>query len=59
MIERGEVLWKFPLPKLDGAALAILARWTAGIILAALAIHFGRKWIAAILSRKLARRRAS
>jgi hypothetical protein len=59
MIERGEVLWKFPLPKLDGAALATLAGWTAGIILAALAFHFGRKWIAAIVSRKLARRRAS
>ena len=59
MIERGEVLWKFPLPKLDGAALATLARWTAGILLAALAFHLARKWIAAILSRKLARRRAS
>ena len=59
MIERGEVLLKFPLPKLDGAAVATLARWTAGIVLAALAFHLGAKWVGAVLSRKLARRRAS
>lgn len=59
MIERGEVLWKFPFPKLDGAALAVLARWTLGIILAALLFHLARKWVAAVLSRRLARRRAS
>lgn len=59
MIERGEVLWKFPLPKFDGAAVATLARWIAGITLAALAFHFAGKWVGPILSRRLARRRAS
>jgi hypothetical protein len=59
MIERGEVLLKFPLPKLDGAAVATLARWAAGILLAALAFHLGAKWVGAVFSRMLARRRAS
>src|SRR4029453_12863345 len=34
MIERGDVLWKVEWPQLDGAALAVLARWIAGLLLA-------------------------
>jgi len=59
MIERGEVLWKYPLPKLDGAAVAAIGRWVAGVGLALLAFHFGSKWLVAAVNRKLARRRAS
>ena len=59
MIERGEVLWKYPMPKLDGAAVAAIGRWVAGIGFALLAFHFGSKWLVAAVSRKLARRRAS
>jgi len=59
MIERGEVLWKYPLPKLDGAAVAAIGRWVAGIGFALLAFHFGSKWLVAAVNRKLARRRAS
>ena len=59
MIERGEVLWKFPLPKLDGAAVATLAIWVAGITAAAFAVQLAAKWVGPILSRKLTRRRAS
>jgi hypothetical protein len=35
MIERGEVLWKTEWPRFDAAALAVLARWVAGLLLAA------------------------
>jgi hypothetical protein len=35
MIERGEVLWKTEWPRFDAAALAVLARWVAGVLLAA------------------------
>jgi len=59
MIERGEVLWKYPLPKLDGAAVAAIGRWVVGIGFALLAFHFGSKWLVAAVNRKLARRRAS
>jgi hypothetical protein len=34
-IERGEVLWKVPWPKLDAAAVTTLATWGAGALLAA------------------------
>jgi hypothetical protein len=40
MIERGDVLWKVEWPQLDGAGLAVLARWVAGLLLAAAAIRF-------------------
>jgi hypothetical protein len=35
MIERGEVLWRVEWPTGDGAHLTILARWVAGVLLAA------------------------
>jgi hypothetical protein len=40
MIERGDVLWKVEWPQLDGAALAVLARWIAGLLLAAAGVRF-------------------
>ena len=40
MIERGDVLWKVEWPQLDGAALAVLARWFAGFLLAAAGVRF-------------------
>jgi hypothetical protein len=40
MIERGDVLWKVEWPQLDGAALAVLARWIAGLLLAAAGVSF-------------------
>ena len=39
MIERGEVLWRAEWPRLDSAALATLARWVAGGLLAAGAVR--------------------
>jgi hypothetical protein len=35
MIERGDVLWRVDWPRLDAAGLASLARWVAGVLLAA------------------------
>jgi hypothetical protein len=35
MIERGDVLWRVEWPRLDAAGLATLARWVAGVLLAA------------------------
>jgi hypothetical protein len=35
MMERGSALWKVEWPSLDAAGLAILARWVAGVLLAA------------------------
>jgi HupE / UreJ protein len=40
MIERGDVLWKVEWPQLDGAGLAVLARWIAGLLLAAAGVRF-------------------
>jgi hypothetical protein len=40
MIERGDVLWKVEWPQLDGASLAVLARWVAGLLLAVVAVRF-------------------
>src|SRR4029453_3164463 len=40
MIERGDVLWKVEWPQLDGAGLAVLARWVAGFLLAAAGVRF-------------------
>jgi hypothetical protein len=40
MIERGDVLWKVEWPQLDGAGLAVLARWVAGLLLAAVGVRF-------------------
>lgn len=35
MIMRGDVLWRVDWPRLDAAGLASLARWVAGVLLAA------------------------
>src|SRR5215813_3563046 len=43
MIERGDVLWKVEWPQLDGAGLAVLARWVAGFLLAAAGFRFFAK----------------
>ncbi len=59
MLDRGDVLLKMPWPTLDAAALATLARWVAGILIAAAAARFGARRAAAFLSRRLARERAS
>ena len=40
MIERGDVLWKVEWPQLDGPGLAVLARWVAGLLLAAAGVRF-------------------
>jgi hypothetical protein len=40
MIERGDVLWKVEWPQLDGAGLTVLARWVAGLLLAAVGVRF-------------------
>jgi len=40
MIERGDVLWKVEWPQLDGAGLAVLARWVAGLLLAVAGVRF-------------------
>jgi hypothetical protein len=58
MIERGEVLWKTPWPALDAAGAATLARWVAGVLLAAGAVRLVARRAGAVLAR-LERRRAS
>jgi hypothetical protein len=35
MVERGDVLWRVEWPRLDAAGLASVARWLAGVLLAA------------------------
>jgi len=40
MIDRGEVLWKTEWPRLDAPGLATLARWVAGVLVAAAAVRF-------------------
>jgi hypothetical protein len=40
MIERGDILWKVEWPQLDGASLTVLARWVAGLLLAAFGVRF-------------------
>jgi hypothetical protein len=51
MLERGEVLWKMEWPELNGEALTTLARWVAGVLLAAGIVVFLSKRAPAILSR--------
>ncbi len=51
MRERGEVLWKVEWPELNGEALTTLARWVAGVLLAAGIVAFLSRRAAAILSR--------
>ncbi len=53
MIERGEVLWQTPWPALDAAAVATLARWVAGLLLAAAAARLVARRGPAVLTRLL------
>ena len=39
----GDVLWKVECPQLDGPGLAVLARWVAGLLLAAAGVRFFAK----------------
>lgn len=57
MIERGEVLWRVDWPRLDAAALSVLARWVAGLLLAAGAVHYASRRARGLAAR-LARDRA-
>src|SRR5262245_9520395 len=38
-----DVLWKVESPQLDGPGLAVLARWVAGLLLAAAGVRFFAK----------------
>jgi hypothetical protein len=51
MLERGELLWKVEWPELNGEALTTLARWVAGVLLAAGIVAFLSRRAPAILSR--------
>ena len=53
MTERADVLWKVEWPQLDAAGLTILARWVAGILLAAAAVRYLSRRAGALLSRKV------
>ena len=59
MIDRGDILWKTEWPRLDAASIAILARWVAGVLLAAAAVRFIARRAGAFLSRKAAAQRTS
>jgi hypothetical protein len=56
MIERGEVLWRTPWPALDAAGAAALARWVAGLLLAAAAVRLVARRAVPILARVERRR---
>ena len=59
MIERGEVLWKTEWPRLDAPALAAVARWVAGLLLAAGVARLLARRAGALLSRARSRERLS
>jgi hypothetical protein len=59
MIDRADVLWKTEWPRLDAASIAILARWVAGLLIAAVAVRFIARRAGAFLSRKPAAQRPS
>ena len=59
MIDRGDILWKTEWPRLDAASFAILARWVAGLLIAAAAVRFIGRRAGAFLSRKPAAQRPS
>jgi hypothetical protein len=59
MIDRGDILWKTEWPRLDAASIAILARWVAGVLLAAAAVRFIARRAGAFLSRKPVSERTS
>jgi hypothetical protein len=55
MLERGDVLLKTDWPRLDGPGLATLARWVAGVLLAAGAVRLVARRAGALLSRRTPR----
>lgn len=57
MIERGEVLWKVPWPRVNAAGVATAARWAAGILLAAGLVRYVGKRATIFWSRRAARGR--
>jgi hypothetical protein len=59
MIERGEVLWKTEWPDLNAASFATLARWVAGILIAAGAVRYLGKRASILWSRRAARSRTA
>jgi len=59
MIDRGDVLLNTEWPRFDAQALATLARWVAGILLAAGAVRLAAPRAGAFFSRRLAQKRAS
>ena len=59
MIDRGDILWKTEWPRLDAASIAVLARWVAGVLLAAAAVRFIARRSGAFLSRKPVSERTS
>ena len=52
MTERADVLWKTEWPQLDAAGLTVLARWVAGVLLAAAAVRFIARRAGALVARK-------
>jgi hypothetical protein len=52
MTERADVLWKTEWPQLDAAGLTVLARWVAGVLLAAAAVRFIARRTGALVARK-------
>ena len=52
MTERADVLWKTEWPQLDAAGLTVLARWVAGVLLAAWAVRFIARRAGTLLARK-------
>ena len=52
MLERWDVLWKMPWPKLDGAGMVTLARWVAGLLIAAALVRLLGKRAAALFARR-------
>jgi hypothetical protein len=52
MTERADVLWKTEWPELDAAGLTTLARWVAGVLLAAAAVRFIARRAGALVARK-------
>jgi hypothetical protein len=52
MIDRGEILWKTEWPAFDGPALASVARWVAGLLLALGAARLLARRATAFLARR-------
>jgi hypothetical protein len=54
MVERAGVLWKTEWPRLDGPALVTLARWVAGVLIAAVLVRFLGRRAAVLMARRAA-----